>query len=103
MLELYSYALHNSTVTIDTLVLRWAFCADFFETVGGACACHALSEALEWVCVANCYNNTPKDCIVNLFCFVMGSASICLGLDALSLLQSGKVEHYYSGKTLSIL
>ena len=32
--------------------------------------CHALCEALGFVCAATCYNNTPKRCIVNLFCLM---------------------------------
>jgi hypothetical protein len=91
MLELYSYALHKSTVTIETLVLRWAFCAGFSETVGDSCACHAFSEALGFACVANCYNNTPKDCIVNLFCLMMGVCAIPFGFSAALVLLDGKV------------
>jgi hypothetical protein len=75
ILRLYSYAMHKSTDQLIHFVLRWAFCACFVETVGDAYACHLYSEALGITCVANRYNNTPKDFIVNLFCLIIGTAS----------------------------
>lgn len=51
ILELYSYALHKSTVTIETFVLRWAFCAVFSETVGDACALSCVFRSTwDWMC-----------------------------------------------------
>ena len=54
--------------------------------------CHAFSEALGFACVANCYNNTPKDCIVNLFCLMMGVCANPFGFGAALILFDGKVE-----------
>ena len=84
-------------------MLRWAFCAVFSGTVGDACDLSCVIRSTWDFCVANCYNNTPKDCIVNLFCLVMDICVVPFGSNALSMLLSGKVEHYNSGKTHSTL
>lgn len=64
---LYSYAVHNHTVTFDTLVLQWTLCADLLlgrlvETLGSRVT---PIDSLAVDRAAICLNNTLKGCIVN--------------------------------------
>lgn len=62
--------------------------------------CHAYSEAPGLVCAANCYNNTSKDCIVNLFCLVMDVASFRLVMMLRQCCWAGKLSIIILGKLI---
>ena len=103
MLELYSYALHNCTVTIETLVLRWAFCAGFSETVGDACALSCVFRSTRFGMCCELLQQHSQELYCELVLSSDGCVRYSVWFGAALMSLGGKVEHYRSGKTNSIL